>query len=100
MEHVGRQGRIHGQALPAPNRAQPGAVDPPHERVGGVDPEDGVGAVGQPRDGDPRAAYALLDDEAMTMEFRRVPYDIAATQALMRDLKMPRRLIKRLEQGM
>ena len=58
------------------------------------------GGVGQPRDGDPRAAYALLDDEAMTMEFRRVPYDIAATQALMRDLKMPRRLIKRLEQGM
>jgi len=58
------------------------------------------GSVGQPRDGDPRAAYALLDHEAMTLAFHRVPYDIAATQALMRHHKMPRRLIKRLEHGM
>ena len=58
------------------------------------------GGVGQPRDGDPRAAYALLDPEAMTLEFRRVAYDVAATQALMRDQKMPRRLIRRLAQGL
>ena len=58
------------------------------------------GGVGQPRDGDPRAAYALLDAEAMTLEFRRVAYDVAATQALMREHNMPRRLIKRLAQGL
>ena len=58
------------------------------------------GGVGQPRDGDPRAAYALLDAEAMTLEFRRVAYDVAATQELMRELNMPRRLIKRLAQGL
>jgi len=58
------------------------------------------GGVGQPRDGDPRAAYALLDTEAMRMTFHRVAYDIAATQALMREQKLPRRLIKRLEQGL
>jgi len=58
------------------------------------------GGVGQPRDGDPRAAYALLDDEALTWEFRRVPYDVAETQRRMRELKMPRRLIERLEHGL
>jgi len=58
------------------------------------------GSVGQPRDGDPRAAYALLDDTAMTARFRRVDYDITATQSLMRHFNAPKRLIKRLEQGM
>lgn len=58
------------------------------------------GSVGQPRDGDPRAAYALLDHEAMTLAFHRVAYDIAATQAQMRGHNLPRRLIKRLEHGM
>ncbi len=58
------------------------------------------GGVGQPRDGDPRAAYALFNDATMTMTFHRVAYDIAATQALMRALKLPRRLINRLEQGL
>jgi diadenosine tetraphosphatase ApaH/serine/threonine PP2A family protein phosphatase len=58
------------------------------------------GGVGQPRDGDPRAAYALLDDEAMTLAFRRVAYDVAATQELMRAQNMPRRLIKRLAHGL
>jgi len=36
------------------------------------------GSVGQPRDGDPRAAYALVDLEASTVEFRRVAYDVQA----------------------
>jgi predicted phosphodiesterase len=35
------------------------------------------GAVGQPRDGDPRASYAILDAVNLTVEFRRVAYDIA-----------------------
>ena len=58
------------------------------------------GSVGQPRDGDPRAAYALLDDETMVWEFHRVAYDIAETQARMRRHKMPSRLVERLEHGM
>ncbi len=58
------------------------------------------GSVGQPRDGDPRAAYALLDDEAMTWEMRRVAYDIAATQARMQEARLPRRLIERLDLGL
>lgn len=58
------------------------------------------GSVGQPRDGDPRAAYALLDDETMVWEFHRVAYDIAETQRRMREYKMPKRLIERLEHGM
>ncbi|MEQ8766860.1 MAG: metallophosphoesterase family protein [Planctomycetota bacterium] len=43
-----------------------------------------VGSVGQPRDGDPRACYTLVDDSEI--EFRRVPYDIAATQKKIREL--------------
>ena len=37
------------------------------------------GSVGQPRDGDPRAAYAIIDDEATAIIFRRVKYDVNAT---------------------
>jgi diadenosine tetraphosphatase ApaH/serine/threonine PP2A family protein phosphatase len=58
------------------------------------------GSVGQPRDGDPRAAYALLDTEAATWEYVRVPYDIPAVQERMRDLRFPNRLIRRLADGM
>jgi predicted phosphodiesterase len=42
------------------------------------------GSVGQPRDGDPRAAYALLDTTAHSFTVRRVTYDIGAAQARMR----------------
>ena len=57
------------------------------------------GAIGQPRDGDPRAAYALYDAEARTVSVQRVEYDIAATQALMEAAGLPRRLIDRLSVG-
>jgi predicted phosphodiesterase len=57
------------------------------------------GSVGQPRDEDARAAYALLDLKAMTIMHRRVRYEIAATQKLMRDAKLPDRLIRRLRFG-
>ncbi len=57
------------------------------------------GSVGQPRDGDPRAAYGLLDTEAQTFEFRRVPYAIEITQERMRARNLPHRLIDRLELG-
>jgi len=57
------------------------------------------GGVGQPRDGDPRAAYALYDTEARTVTVHRVEYDIRATQALMEAAGLPRRLIDRLAVG-
>ena len=58
------------------------------------------GSVGQPRDGDPRAAYAILDDETLKWNLRRIAYDIAETQERMRKHKISRRLIERLAHGM
>jgi diadenosine tetraphosphatase ApaH/serine/threonine PP2A family protein phosphatase len=57
------------------------------------------GSVGQPRDGDPRASYAMLDLDDMTWEFRRVPYAVEITQERMRARGLPRRLIDRLAVG-
>jgi diadenosine tetraphosphatase ApaH/serine/threonine PP2A family protein phosphatase len=58
------------------------------------------GSVGQPRDGDPRAAYLLLDLEAQRASFRRVEYDVERTQREMRDAGLPELLAARLELGM
>jgi diadenosine tetraphosphatase ApaH/serine/threonine PP2A family protein phosphatase len=57
------------------------------------------GSVGQPRDGDPRAAWLLLDLEEGFAEFRRVPYSIERTQAEMRERGLPQVLAARLERG-
>jgi predicted phosphodiesterase len=57
------------------------------------------GSVGQPRDGNPFASYAILDIEAMTWEHRRVPYPIEITQERMRARDLPPRLVERLEFG-
>jgi predicted phosphodiesterase len=57
------------------------------------------GSVGQPRDGNPDASYLVLDVEAGRAEFRRVRYDIALTQRLMREVKLPVWLIERLALG-
>jgi predicted phosphodiesterase len=56
-----------------------------------------VGSVGQPRDGDPKAAYVIIDDDAMMI--RRVPYDIKKTQKKMKRFRLPSRLIERLSMG-
>jgi predicted phosphodiesterase len=58
------------------------------------------GSVGQPRNQDPRAAYAILDTDANTVEFKRIEYDIAQTQRQMREARLPPALIRRLEYGM
>ena len=57
------------------------------------------GSVGQPRDNDPRSAYAILDTERMTWLARRVAYPIEVTQAHMRAAGLPERLINRLAFG-
>ena len=58
------------------------------------------GSVGQPRDGDPRAAYALLDPASETVDFRRVRYDVKETQRRMRGRKLPEILADRLRFGL
>lgn len=58
------------------------------------------GGIGQPRNGDPRAAYGLLDTDAGTFTFRRVPYDIPATQEKIRDAGLPPALASRLRLGL
>jgi diadenosine tetraphosphatase ApaH/serine/threonine PP2A family protein phosphatase len=57
------------------------------------------GSVGQPRDGDPRAAFAIADLDHRVIEFWRVPYDIAVVQSRMRDAGLPFPLIERIGTG-
>jgi len=57
------------------------------------------GGVGQPRDGDPRAAYAIYDDGAATIYHYRIPYDIEATQERMVKHGLPIFLATRLSYG-
>jgi len=57
------------------------------------------GSVGQPRDGDPRAAYALLDLSDLSVEERRVEYDVGAVRAAIADAGLPERTGQRLVEG-
>lgn len=57
------------------------------------------GSVGQPRDGDPRAAWLLLDLERRFAAFRRVEYPIEETQSEMRERGLPATLAERLARG-
>ncbi|WP_136688956.1 metallophosphoesterase family protein [Halorhabdus amylolytica] len=69
-----------------------------HERY-----EEGIvcnpGSVGQPRDSDPGAAYAILDLDAMTVEQRRVEYDVGTVIDAVAETGLPRRIGTRLETG-
>ena len=57
------------------------------------------GSVGQPRDGDPRAAWLMLDTSAWTAHFRRTEYDIPAAAAAIRAARLPDSLAERLQYG-
>ncbi len=57
------------------------------------------GSVGQPRDGDPRSSYMLMDTDAGLVTWHRVEYNIEATQAAIRDAGLPPRLARRLSFG-
>ena len=57
------------------------------------------GSVGQPRDGDPRAAWLLLDLDGMTASYMRTDYDIAGAAAAIRAARLPDSLAERLEYG-
>lgn len=58
-----------------------------------------MGSVGQPRDGDPRAAYGLYDTERRDVRFMRAAYDIEAAAAKIRAAGLPESLAARLERG-
>jgi predicted phosphodiesterase len=57
------------------------------------------GSIGQPRDGDPRAAWLLLDLDAMCASYMRTEYDIAGAAAAIRAARLPDSLAERLEYG-
>lgn len=57
------------------------------------------GSIGQPRDADPRAAFAIADLSNNTVEFWRVPYEVGKVQSRMRKAGLPEPLVQRLEFG-
>ena len=57
------------------------------------------GSVGQPRDGDPRAAWLLLDADGGTATWQRVEYDVAGAAAAIRHARLPDSLAERLGYG-
>ncbi len=58
-----------------------------------------IGAVGQPRDRDPAACYALFDDEQDSLTYVRVPYDVTTAARKIADAGLPTVLAVRLEHG-
>jgi putative phosphoesterase len=73
-----------------------------HVQHHGVFPEGVVvnpGSVGQPRDGDPRAAYAILEVDERTVEKRRVEYDTDAVAAAVAAAGLPEQIGSRLAEG-
>ncbi|MGQ9688840.1 MAG: metallophosphoesterase family protein [Desulfobaccales bacterium] len=57
------------------------------------------GSVGQPRDGNPEAAYAIFDQEEFSIHYKSVPYDVAAAQDCILKAGLPEYLAERLAQG-
>jgi diadenosine tetraphosphatase ApaH/serine/threonine PP2A family protein phosphatase len=55
--------------------------------------------VGQPRDGNPEAAYAIFDDQELSIHFKSAPYDIAGAQRRILAAGLPPFLAERLAQG-
>jgi diadenosine tetraphosphatase ApaH/serine/threonine PP2A family protein phosphatase len=58
-----------------------------------------VGSVGQPRDGDPRAAFGVYDADARSLELRRVPYPVDVAQRRILNAGLPASLANRLAIG-
>ena len=88
--HVSSTGKA-GDFIPTPGVAIP---VPPHRQWLVI-----PGSAGQPRDGNPAACYAMLDEEQALLTFHRVPYDHESAGAKILAAKLPQRLASRLEQG-
>jgi predicted phosphodiesterase len=92
---LGPQGRYQSIRLPSCQDGIPHALqleDACHYLIN-------PGSVGQPRDGDWRAAFAVLDVEQREVEYYRAPYDLNRTQEKMRENGLPEPLARRLELG-
>ena len=91
--------------VPQAFRESPGGMKAVHlGRLGRLALDDrrlilNPGSVGQPRDGDPRSSYLLIDTDAGHATWHRVEYDIAATQAAIAAAGLPPRLGRRLSLG-
>jgi diadenosine tetraphosphatase ApaH/serine/threonine PP2A family protein phosphatase len=77
-----------------------GSLLPPSLQLGASRLIINPGAVGQPRDGDPRAAYAIYDEAERVIYSYRIPYDIAAVQKKMIESGLPEFLSLRLSEGL
>lgn len=78
------------------------ATQPAHEEtveLGSTPVAVNPGGVGQPRDGDPRAAYAIYAPDANRVEYRRVAYDIVTVQRQIAEAGLPKSLAARLSVG-
>jgi predicted phosphodiesterase len=80
-------------ALPVPFSPGIGVVLGKHRMI--INP----GAVGQPRDGDPRLSYAIYDSEGRVIRLYRLPYDVKTTQDRMMQAGLPIHLVTRLWEG-
>ena len=57
-----------------------------------------AGSVGKPKDGDPRACYVVIDTAGeVSVEFRRIPYDVQAVAAAIRESELPDKFAADLE---
>jgi diadenosine tetraphosphatase ApaH/serine/threonine PP2A family protein phosphatase len=94
-------GHTHVPALFVTDGDRTRAIRPAHEKAYPLDAHTllNPGSVGQPRDGDPRAAYALLDTTAGTAVFHRTTYEIAETQRRIRARGLPEMFAERLAFG-
>lgn len=92
--HVGLAFQLAGRALGTLPSSGGGVVLEPEVKYL-LNP----GSVGQPRDGDPRAAYALVDTRTGRVDLVRLDYPVAVTQKKMADAGLPDSLIRRLAAG-
>jgi diadenosine tetraphosphatase ApaH/serine/threonine PP2A family protein phosphatase len=86
-------------AVEAPDSGQPRPLAFPLSMRDGAKYLVNVGSVGQPRDGDPRAAFALLDTDARSVALHRVEYPIAVAQEKILAADLPAYLAARLARG-
>jgi diadenosine tetraphosphatase ApaH/serine/threonine PP2A family protein phosphatase len=106
QERIGLIGHSHVSLFFArPNGAKPGDAHGAQAGDGALlDLQSGAwllnpGSVGQPRDGDPRAAWLELDTEELTARFHRVPYDVLTAAETILAAGLPSQLAERLEAG-
>jgi len=104
---VGFVGHTHLQGGYILNRGRVETIPPPAARLGRMkmelEPECfyliNPGSVGQPRDRDPRAAFAVYDTQTRVVEYRRVSYDVEEAQRKIREAGLPAILADRLAVG-